>query len=350
MMRFAHPEYLYLLALVPVSISLFVVMGILRKRALARFGNLDILGRLAETASKVKRVAKFSLLMLALTVLIIGLANPQIGTRLEEVKQEGVDIFVALDVSLSMKAEDLKPSRLEKARLAIRNLVNRLAGDRIGLIVFAGDAYVQFPLTSDYAAANLFLDVVETDVVPVQGTNIGAAVERAMESFDMEEQTTKVLVVITDGENTEGSAFGAAEDAGKKGVLIYAVGLGSPAGAPIPLYNAAGQQTGFKRDRGGNIVVTKLDEASLERLVALGNGRYYRGSNTQDELDEIYRNINALQKRELGVKQFTDYEDRFQYFLAVAILLLVLEILISERRIGWLAKWNPLRVEKGVRT
>lgn len=349
MIRFAHPEYLYLLALIPVLIMLFIVMGILRTRALERFGNLDILARLAESASRLKRVLKFSLLMLALAVLVIGLANPQIGTRLEEVKQEGVDIFIALDVSLSMKAEDLKPNRLEKAKLAIRNLVNRLAGDRIGLIVFAGDAFVQFPLTSDYSAANLFLDVVETDVVPVQGTNIGAAVERAMESFDMEEQTTKVLVVITDGENTEGNALDAAREAGKKGVLIYAVGLGSPAGAPIPLYNTAGQQVGFKRDRAGSIVVTKLDEASLERLVDLGNGRYYRGSNAQDELNDIYKDINTLQKRELGVKQFTDYEDRFQYFLAAALILLILETLVSEKRIAWLARWNPLRVEEGVK-
>ncbi|MFN0158197.1 MAG: vWA domain-containing protein [Bacteroidota bacterium] len=348
MIRFAHPDTLYLLALIPAFVVLYILFGRVRKKALARFGEFAILERLAESASRRKRLVKFCLYMLAFAMLVVGLANPQIGTRLEEMKQEGVDLFIALDVSLSMKAEDIKPNRLEKAKFEIRNLIARLAGDRLGLIVFAGEAYTQFPLTTDYGAANLFLDVVDTDAVPTPGTSIGAAIQRAMESFSLEEPSTKVLVIITDGENTDGDAFEAAEEASKKGVLIYAVGMGSPSGSPIPLYNAAGQQVDFKRDQSGSVVVTKLDEASLERIAVMGGGKYYRGTNSQNELDEIYDSINELEKRELGTRQFTDYEDRFQWFIGVGILLLLIELLLSEKKIHWLARWNPLRKEEGV--
>jgi len=343
MIRLAHPEYIYLLGLIPLLVVTYWLVLRARQRALQQFGEETILQRLAESASKRKRLVKFVTLLLALVCIVIGLANPQIGTRLQEVKQEGVDIFIALDVSLSMKAEDIKPNRLEKAKLEIRNLIERLGGDRLGLVVFAGEAYTQFPLTMDYSAAQLFLDVVDVDVVPVPGTAIGAAVKRAMESFDFKETTTKVIVIVTDGENTEGDAFEAAEEATKKRVLLYTIGMGSPSGSPIPIYNASGRQTDFKRDRNGNIVVTKLDEVSLEKIAAIGNGKYFRGTNAQDELNEIHKNISTLQKKEFGVKQFTDYEDRFQYFLAAGILLLIVELLISERKIKWIAKWNPLR-------
>lgn len=346
--RFAHTEYLYLLALLPLMVLVYIAASRARRAAWSRFAHLDILARLAEDASSAKRTAKFLLLLLACAFIIVALANPQIGTRLVEVKQEGVDIFIALDVSLSMKAEDIRPSRLEKAKLEIRNLIDRLTGDRIGLVVFAGEAYTQFPLTTDYSGAKLFLDVVDVDAVPIPGTNIGAAVQRVMESFDFNEPTTKVLIIITDGESTEGDAFAAVEEAAKKGVRIWTIGMGSPGGAPIPIYNASGQQVDFKRDRLGNIVMTKLDEVSLEKIAAMGNGAYYRGTNTQDELNEIYNSINALQKREFGVKQFTDYEPRYQYFLAAGIVLLLLELLMSERKVRWLVKWNPLRKEQEV--
>jgi Ca-activated chloride channel family protein len=343
MIKFAYPDMLYALAIVPLMFAGYWLFSRARARARKRFGEEAILEQLAEEASRAKRRVKLILLMTAMGLLVIALANPRIGTRLEEVKQEGVDLFIALDVSLSMKAEDIKPNRLEKAKFEIRNLVAKLRGDRIGLIVFAGEAYTQFPLTTDYSAANLFLDVVDVDVAPVPGTSIGSAAQRALESFDFEEATTKVLVIITDGENTEGDAFEAATEAAKKGVLIYTIGLGSPAGSPIPLYNASGQQTDFKRDRSGAVVVTKLDELSLERIAAIGSGKYFRGTNAQDELDEIYKDINSLQKKEFGVKQFTDYEDRFQAFLLPAILLLIVEVLLSEKKVRWLAKWNPLR-------
>ncbi len=345
MIRFAHEEYLWLLGLIPVFIVMYWIVARTRNKALGRFGTLNILSRLAESASRPKRIVKFAVFLFAFVLMVVGYANPQIGTRLQEVKQEGVDIFIALDVSLSMKAEDIKPNRLEKAKFEIRNLIDRLAGDRIGMVVFAGEGYTQFPLTTDYSGAKLFLDVVDVDAVPIPGTSLGSAIQRAMDSYDFEEPTTKVLVIITDGENTEGDAFAAAEDAAKKRILIYTIGLGSPEGTPIPVYNTSGQQVDFKRDRLGSIVMTKLDEVSLEKIADIGDGAYYRGTNSQDELNEIYKAINALQKREFGTKQFTDFESRFQFFIAAGILLLIVELLISEKKIGWLAKWNPLKRE-----
>ncbi len=348
MIRFAHPEYLYLLGLIPALAGFYWIVGRMRKRALERFGESTILERLAENASAPKRLFKFALVLTAVAFLLTGIANPQIGTRMEEVKQQGIDIFIALDVSLSMKAEDIKPNRLEKAKFEIRNLIDKLTGDRIGLIVFAGEAYTQFPLTTDYSAANLFLDVVDCDVVPVPGTSIPSAIDRAMESFDFNDPTTKVLVIITDGESFEGNTFDAAEEAAKKGILIYTIGLGTPDGAPIPVYDASGRQVDFKRDRSGNVVLTKLDEVALEKVAEVGNGKYFRGTSSQDELDEIYKSINALQKKEFGVKKFTDYEDRFQYFLAPGIVLLLFGLFLSEKKTSWVVKWNPLRKEEGV--
>lgn len=350
MVRFVHEEYLWLLLILPALFVGFWILRRAKRNAMERFGTLSLVHRLAGDTSSWKPWIKASLLIGALGFLLLALAKLQIGTRLQEVKQEGIDIFLALDLSLSMKAEDIKPNRLEKAKFEIRNLIDRLGGDRIGLVVFAGDAYTQFPLTTDYSAANLFLDVLDVDAVSVQGTSIGAAIQHAMESFDFQEATTKVIVVITDGENTEGEVFPAAEDAAAKGVLIYTIGMGSPSGGPIPVYNSSGQQADFKRDAAGAVVVSKLDDASLQRIAEIGKGKYFRGSNTQDELDEIYKDISALEKKEFGVKQFTDYEDRFQFFLIPALLMLVLEFLLSERKNRWIARWNPLRREEEVRT
>jgi Ca-activated chloride channel family protein len=323
----------------PLLLVFYLLFRRLERRSVKRLGNPDLLGQLSRMASRSKPLWKLVLLIAGMVILLIGMANPQIGTRMEEVKLEGVDIFIALDVSNSMKAEDIKPNRLEKARLEIRNLVKRLSGDRVGLIVFAGEAYTQFPLTTDYAAAELFIDAVDTDIVPVQGTAIGKAIKQTEKSFDFEESTTKVLIIITDGENTEGEIFETAEEASDKGIIIYAIGMGSSAGTPIPVYDARGQRVDFKRDRKGEVVMSRLDRLSLEKMVSYGKGKYFQGTTTQDELNEIYEDINALEKREFGTKQFTDYESRFQYFVAAGLFLLLVELLISERRIMWIEKW-----------
>jgi Ca-activated chloride channel family protein len=341
MIRLAHPGYLYLLAGLPLLLVAFVVYRRLVERSRRKFGNLHLIDRLSPEASRRKPYWKFAIVLFSLGMLIIALADPQIGTKVEEVKLEGVDLFIALDVSNSMKAEDIKPNRLERAKLEIHNLIERLSGDRIGLIVFAGEAYTQFPLTTDYSAASLFLDAVDTDIVPVQGTAIGKAIDQAMKSFDFKESTTRVLVIITDGENNEGDAFKAAEEAAKKGVLIYAIGMGSTSGVPIPVYDGSGQRVDFKRDKDGKVVLTRLDRDSLEKMVSFGKGKYYRGTAAQDELKEIYDDINALEKQEFGTKRFTDYESRFQYFLGAAIVLLFIDCFISEKRARWITRWIP---------
>jgi Ca-activated chloride channel homolog len=343
MIRFAHPEYLYWLALLPLTIGLFWFVGRKRKEAREKFASLEMFDRLAADSSGVKRVTKASLLIAAIAFIIVGLANPQVGIRQEEIKQEGVDIFIALDVSLSMKAEDVKPNRLAKAKYEIGNLISKLGGDRIGLIIFSGESYVQFPMTTDYSAADLFLDAVDVESVPTPGTAIGSAIEQAMKSFDWNTPTKKVLVIITDGEDNEGDAMAPAEDAGKKGVLIYTIGMGSPAGAPIPIYDANGRQVDFKKDRTGNIVLTKLDEVALEKIATLGNGKYFRATNSQDELDVIYKEVNTLQKSEFGSKQFTEFEDQFQYFIGAGLVLLLIEVSLSDKKTPWLQKINPFK-------
>ncbi len=348
MLRFVHEDYLWLLLLLPALLLLAWGLVRVRRRAAVRFASPAMFSRLAPRASRYKPPVKFALLLSAIACLVVGLGNLQVGTRLQEVKQEGVDIFIALDLSLSMKAEDIKPNRLEKAKLEIRNLIDRLGGDRIGLVVFAGEAYTQFPLTTDYSAANLFLDALDVDAVSLPGTSIGLAIERAVASFDFEETTTKVIVIITDGENTEGDVFDAAEAAAGKGILLYTIGMGSPTGGPIPVYSESGRQTDFKRDRMGSVVVSKLDEGSLEKIAAIGKGKYFRGTTSQDELDAIYKDVSTLQKKEFGVKQFTDYEDRFQFFLAPALLLLIVEFLVTENRNRWFSLGKLLRTKEEV--
>lgn len=343
MIRFAHIEYLYALLVIPALILLYAAMAFLKKKALQEFGELPIIQRLSSRASRVKPVLKFVFAAAALSLLIVAVANPQIGTRYEEVRREGQDIVIALDVSFSMKAEDIKPNRLEKAKHEIATLMEKLQGDRIGLIVFAGEAYIQFPLTTDYSAAHLFLDAVDVDVVPIPGTAIGSAIEMANKAFVEGEMKHRVLVIITDGENNQGDALAAAEDAAKRGIVIYTIGMGSPEGTPIPVDDKSGRQTDFKRDREGNVVLSKLDEVSLEKIAATAGGKYYRATNNENELDEIYKDVSGMQKKEFGTKQFTEFEDRFQYFIAGALLFLILEFLVSEKKSKFLSRFNFLR-------
>lgn len=343
MFRFAHPDYLYLLLAVPVMIALFLVVRMQSARAKRLFASSELFLRLTEQHSIRKGTVKATLIITAFAMLVVALSNPQVGTRMEEVKQEGVDLYIALDVSKSMLAEDIKPNRLEKAKYEINNLIDRLAGDKIGVIVFSGEAYTQFPLTIDYAAAGLLLDVVDVESVPNPGTAIGSAIAQAMKSFNFEERSSKVLVIMTDGENNSGDAIEQAKAAADKGVRIYTIGLGSASGAPIPVYNANGQQVDFKRDRSGNIVLTKLDENSLQEIASIGKGQYYRATNSQDELDAIYKDINTLEKREFGAKQFTEFDDKFQYFLFAALLLMFIEVILSDKKTEWLAQINPFR-------
>jgi len=307
---------------------------------LSEFANPVMHKILIPLKSIAKLNLKFILKIFAILFLIIGLANPQVGTKIEEVKQVGIDVFILLDVSLSMKAEDIKPNRLEKAKHDIARLIQKLKGDRIGLIVFSGDAYVQFPLTTDYAAANLFLSAVDVTTVPQPGTSIAKAIKMAIQSFKAKEATQKAIIVITDGEDHEGETEAIAKKAADMGIRIYSIGLGSPAGAPIPLYSNSGKRIGFKKDKRGEPVLTKLDEAILQKIASATNGKYYRGSTTQDELNLIYSDLSKIEQTEFGVKKITDYEDRFYYFIAVTFLLLIVESFISSNKSKLLSKFE----------
>ncbi|MBI3585691.1 MAG: VWA domain-containing protein [Ignavibacteriales bacterium] len=331
MLRFAHPEYLWALWAIPALAVLFFFFHRWRKDLLARFIAESLFADLAPDLSVSKRVFKEALLLSALTLLIVAAANPQVGTRLEEVKREGIDVFVALDVSLSMKAEDVRPSRLEKAKRDVSSLLKKLQGDRVGLIVFAGDAFVQFPLTADYSAADLFISAVDVDAVPTPGTMIGTAIEQALNSFRKDLPTQKAIIIVSDGENTEGDVAGAIEKAKKEGVRVYTVGMGTPEGGPIPLYSN-NVRTDYKRDRAGSIVLTKLDEATMQQIALISNGSYRRATSGGNEIDDIFKELSALEKTELGSLQVTGFEDQFQYPLALAIVLLIIENLLSERK------------------
>jgi len=332
MVRFAHQIFLQLLWLIPLLVIFYIMAFRWKKQALARFGNLELIKKLMPSISRQRQVAKVILIIFAVLFMIIALARPQIGTKLEEVKREGVDILVAIDVSLSMKAEDIKPNRLEKAKHMVSNIIDLLQGDRIGLIAFAGDAFVQCPLTLDYGAAKMFLQIIDTDLLPTPGTAVGAAILKAVQTFDERERKHKVLILITDGEDHAGEPLKAAEIAEKEGVVIYTVGIGSVQGVPIPIYNEAGRNIGYKKDRDNQVVTSKLDEITLEKIALQTGGKYYRASGGESELKKIYEEISKMEKKELASLKFSQYEDRFQYVLIFSIIFLIAEVFISERR------------------
>lgn len=329
--RFGNPDFFWALLLIPLFIILFVWMMYRKKSALKRFGEYQFIKRLIPDISTNRLVFKFILLMFAYVLIIIGMANPQIGSKLEKIERKGIDLVIAIDVSESMLAQDIKPNRLQRARQAISRMVDELGNDRIGIVVFAGKAYTQLPITTDYSAVRMFVSNISTEIVPVQGTAIAEAINLAIDLFD-ESETEKAIIVISDGEDHEGDVMQAAKNAVEKNIRIYTIGMGLPDGAPIPVIDRSGIQQGFKRDRNNNTVISKLDENMLKSIAEAGNGNYVRANNTQVGLRIIFDEISQLEKTEFESRMFTDYEDRFQYFLAPALLLLLIEFLIFERR------------------
>lgn len=336
MFKFENIEYLYALTAIPIFVLLYILSRILRRQKLKNAGEKHLLMQLMPQVSDFKPIFKFIMLLFAYTFGVIALANPQIGTKMEEVKREGVELIIALDVSNSMKAEDIKPNRLERAKQSIVKLIDNLVSDKIGIIVFAGDAFLQLPITTDYSAAKLMISTVETDMIGTQGTAVGAAIELGVKSFSDDEEINKAMIIISDGENHEDDALGAAEDADENDIIIHTIGMGSIEGAPIPVYQN-GRDMGYVKDSEGNTVISKLNAGMLQQIASVGNGRFIRSSSADPDLTALLEEISGMDKKEFESKMFTEYEDRFQYFLAAALFFLLLELLISYKKNKYLA-------------
>lgn len=327
--RFDHPEFLYLFLLIPILVVLYWVSHVIKKKALQKFGEMNIITHLMPYASFSRPVYKFSILILALSFIIIGVAGPQFGSKLQKIKRKGVEVIIALDVSNSMMAQDIQPNRLERAKRAISKMVDKLNNDKVGLIVFAGEAYTQLPITTDYASAKLFLSSISTDIVPIQGTAIGSAIELATRSFTPDSEASKAIIVITDGENHEDDAVQAANMAKEMGIAVHTIAMGSPEGAPIPI--RAGSSD-FRRDDKGNIVISKLDQQMVEEIATAGGGKAVIANNTTTGLNVLFKEINKMDKTELEARVYTAYDEKFQIFLAIGLLLLFIEFLVLERK------------------
>jgi Ca-activated chloride channel family protein len=329
-MRFGDLGSFWFLLLLPILLLLYVWSFRKRKAAIRQFGTEAMMAKLTSATSWTRQMIKAVMLLTAFLFLIVALVQPRFGTRLELVTRRGVDIIVALDTSLSMMAEDIPPNRLLRARLEIESLIDRLDGDRIGLVAFSGQSFVLCPLTLDYGAAKLFLDSIDTGLIGSQGTAIAQAVRTATDAFGSEEQKYKALVLITDGEDHVGEALEAARQAAEAGVRIFAVGIGTQEGELIPVKKDG--VTEFLRDRDGNIVKTRLDEATLVEMARETNGGYVRSQRGRVGLDEIYAQISEMEKRELGSRKLSQFKHRYQWPLAVAVILVILESLMSDRR------------------
>ncbi len=342
--RLEHINLLHLLWIIPILILVFYISVYRRKKALKKFGDINLLGQLMVGYSSAKPKLKFYFFLFAVVFLIFAIVNPQIGSKLREAERSGIDIMIALDISKSMNAEDIKPSRLKKAKQSISQLIDKLTGDRIGIIVFAGKAYTQLPITTDYSAAKMFLSTIDSDLAPKQGTSIGNAIELAMNSFDENDNSSKSIIIITDGEDHEEEALTFAKEANNRGITVHTIGMGLPEGAPIPVFKN-NRKVGFKKDRSGNTVVSKLNEQLLVDIAKAGEGNYVRANNIKTGLKLIFDDINAMEKKKFESKMFSDYEDRFQYVLAVAIIFLIISILITNVKNGKKSRFNLF--EKG---
>ncbi len=334
MFEFGYIQYLNLLWIIPVLILLFWIIRRQSRKQLERFASREMIQKMAPMRSRSKPWWKYILLMLALTAIILAIARPRFGTRMKEVQREGKELVVALDVSRSMLATDIEPSRLERAKRAIVKLLDRLDHDRISLIVFAGEAYTQLPLTTDYPAAKMFISSVETEMVPQQGTAIGAAIGHGINSFSPGEEKNKALIIITDGENHEGNAIEMAQEAVRKDIKIYTIGMGLPEGGPIPL---RGKTNEFHKDRNGKVVITKLNEGMLQQIAAAGEGSYIRANNIRSGLNSLFDEIEQLEKAKMKSKVYAEYDEQFQFAAWLALFFLVLEFFIMERKNKYLA-------------
>jgi Ca-activated chloride channel family protein len=337
MIKLQHPEALYLFFLLLPFTGLFVWYLWGRRRSMARFGDQSLAARLMPDRPSSKHSIKFVLLMLAFSALVMALANPQMGRKTETVQREGVDLFLVLDISRSMLAEDETPNRLARSKQLLSRLIEQLGGDRVGVIVFAGYPYLQVPLTTDYGAVRSMLKTVNTDLAGTQGTNIGASIEMAQQAFERAGSEHRVIVILSDGEDHQADAMDQAKAAADAGTTIYTIGIGSPKGAPIPnLEN--GRNSGFKQDNSGSIVLSKLNEEMLTDIAKAGGGQYLHLEGGNSTLNRLRNALAGLEKSQYEAQSFTDYEDQYQWLLAIGLLLLVVEYFLSERRTRLLSR------------
>ena len=332
-------SYFYLLAVIPVLVVMYLLLQLWKARARKQFGDQRLLRRLSPDRSGFKPVLKLVVWCLALALVVIALVNPKIGTKLETVKREGVDLVFAIDVSKSMAAEDIAPNRLEKAKRLTSEIINSLVSDRIGIIAYAARAYPQLPITTDYAAAKMFLQNMNTDMMSSQGTAIAQAIDLATTYFDDQDQTNRVLFIISDGEDHTGEFDQAIDKALEAGIRIFTIGVGTQKGGRIPL-RTNGVIQSFKKDQNGDVVITHLDDSVLKQIADLGEGGYVNGANTEEVIDYVTDTLAQMDKKEFEAKQFADFKDQFQWFLGGAILLLFLDVFLLERKTAWLRKLN----------
>lgn len=340
MFRFANSEYLYLLLLIPVLAIIYALVARRRRHLLAKFGNLELLQGLMPDFSRGRLRLKFVLYLLALACVIVAAARPQFGSKLREEKSKGVEMMLVVDVSNSMLAEDFEPNRLERTKYAIGKLFEGLHQERVGLVAFAGEPKVQLPITSDYRMAQAFAKRLSPSLVGEQGTAIGKALQLATLSFSSQSEQSRVIVLITDGENHEDDAVEAARVAKEQGIRIYTIGIGTPEGAPIKIDGE------FVKDEDGQMVVSKLGEQMLEQIASITDGAYVRATKQSIGLEEIVKSINEMEKSELSTVRYEEYNEQYQYLLAVALSLLLLESLILSRRNHRLRKFNIFREER----
>lgn len=330
-MRFGAPQMFWLLWLIPLLAGFFLYAFRKKRKAMARFAQVEMIRRMSVSISRGRQIFKAFLILLVAVFAVLALARPQFGTKMELMRRKGLDVAVAVDVSLSMYAEDIKPNRMARSKQEIGKFVDRLGGDRVALIAFAGEAFLQCPFTSDYGAFKIFLDVLGPELIPVPGTDIAGAIETSLKAFDPKDRKYRVLVLLTDGEDHSGRAEKMAEEAAKEGVAIYTVGIGLPSGVPIPLKDEQGNVM-YKKDRNGNVVTTKLDEVLLQKIALATGGKYYHAEPGRFELEDVLREIEKMEKRELDSERLSQYEERFQIPLGISLFLLVAEMLISDRR------------------
>ena len=331
MFRFEEPTYLYLLLLLPLLAALFLYSNYRRRRAIKKFGDPELMAQLMPDASKYRPDVKFWIVFVAIGLFAVLLARPQFGSRLETVKRQGIEVIIALDISNSMLAEDVQPSRLQKAKRLVSQLVDKMENDKVGMIVFAGDAFTQLPITSDYISAKMFLETIDPSLISKQGTALGAAINLSTRSFTPMEGVGRTVILITDGENHEDGALEAAKAAVEKGIQINVLGVGMPEGAPIPILGS----NDYRRDREGNVVVTKLNEQMCQEIAQVGQCIYVRGDNSNAAQNAITKEINKLAKADVETQVYTEFNEQFQAIAWIILLLLLVEMLILERK-------NPL--------